>query len=109
LAVEAADLLVGVGSAVGLAERALPPGSVAGPLREVFNPFVQTPLAPAVLVWCGGAARRLAQSIYEGLPVLADLLEEAGCTDAALLGHLRGPGPHCLGCWALDLLRPDNR
>jgi hypothetical protein len=33
---------------------------------------------------------------------LADLLEEAGLTDAELLGHLRGPGPHALGCWALD-------
>jgi hypothetical protein len=43
------------------------------------------------------AARR-----FEDLPVLADLLEEAGLTDAALLGHLRGPGPHALGCWALD-------
>jgi hypothetical protein len=39
---------------------------------------------------------------FEDLPVLADLLEEAGCTDAALLGHLRGPGPHVLGCHALD-------
>jgi hypothetical protein len=107
LAVEAADPLVGVGSAVALAELAMPPGLVAGLLREVFNPFVHTPLAPAVLVWCGGTARRLAEAIYtarrfEDLPVLADLLEEAGLTDAAILGHLRGPGPHALGCWALD-------
>ena len=36
------------------------------------------------------------------LAVLADMLEEAGCTDPELLGHLRGPGPHVLGCWALD-------
>jgi hypothetical protein len=36
--------------------------------------------------------------------VLADALEEAGCDDADLLGHLRGPGPHAHGCWALDLL-----
>jgi hypothetical protein len=35
---------------------------------------------------------------------LADLLEEAGCTDVDLLGHLRGLGPHTLGCWALDLI-----
>jgi len=41
---------------------------------------------------------------YGGLPVLADALEEAGCTDADLLGHLRGPGPHVRGCWVLDLL-----
>ena len=38
------------------------------------------------------------------LAVLADALEDAGCTDAGLLGHLRGPGPHVRGCWAVDLL-----
>ena len=53
------------------------------------------------------AVRRLAGAIYDGrrfedLPVLADLLEEAGLTDAGLLGHLRGPGPHGLGGHALD-------
>src|SRR5437764_435457 len=26
---------------------------------------------------------------------------EAGCTDAEILEHLRGPSPHCRGCWAL--------
>jgi hypothetical protein len=31
-------------------------------------------------------------------------LEDAGCTDADLLGHLRGPGPHVRGCWAVDLV-----
>jgi hypothetical protein len=80
-------------------------------LRCIFgNPFRPPPvLDPGVLAWHGGAARRLAQAIYESrrfgdLPVLADLLEEAGVTDAALLGHLRGPGPHALGCWALDVV-----
>jgi len=38
------------------------------------------------------------------LLVLADALEEAGCDNPDLLGHLRGPGPHARGCWALDLL-----
>jgi hypothetical protein len=33
---------------------------------------------------------------------LADALEAAGCTDADLLGHLRGAGPHVRGCAALD-------
>jgi hypothetical protein len=37
-------------------------------------------------------------------PVLADALEEAGCGDADLLGHLRSPGPHVRGCLAVDLL-----
>ncbi len=38
------------------------------------------------------------------LTVLADALEEAGCGDADLLTHLRSPGPHVRGCWALDLV-----
>jgi hypothetical protein len=38
------------------------------------------------------------------LAILADALEEAGCTDPSILGHLRSPGPHVRGCWALDLV-----
>jgi hypothetical protein len=38
------------------------------------------------------------------LVVLADALEETGCTDHRLLDHLRGPGPHVRGCWAVDLV-----
>jgi hypothetical protein len=38
------------------------------------------------------------------LRILADALEEAGCADADLLGHLRSPGPHVRGCWPLDVL-----
>jgi hypothetical protein len=38
------------------------------------------------------------------IAILSDALEDAGCTDAELLGHLRGPGPHVRGCWAVDLL-----
>ena len=39
----------------------------------------------------------------ERLALLADALEDAGCDSAEVLGHLRGPGPHVRGCWALDL------
>jgi hypothetical protein len=58
----------------------------------------------------------LAQALYEErelpsghldaarLAVLADMLEEAGCANPRLLGHLRGPGPHVRGCWAVDLV-----
>jgi hypothetical protein len=51
----------------------------------------------------------MAQTIYDQrtfdrLPLLADALEDAGCSDGELLGHLRGPGPHVRGCWAVDLL-----
>ena len=84
---------------------------LAGILREFVGPIHFRPagIAPALLRWNGGAIPRLATSVFderdfERLPILADALEEAGCTDAALLGHLRGPGPHLRGCWAVDLL-----
>jgi hypothetical protein len=53
--------------------------------------------------------KQLAESIYQErafdrLPILADALEEVGCTDAAILEHCRGPGPHVRGCWVVDLL-----
>src|SRR5262249_54053011 len=38
------------------------------------------------------------------LGVLADALEEAGCSDRAILDHLRSAGPHVRGCRALDQL-----
>jgi hypothetical protein len=76
-------------------------------LRDILgNPF-RHQSGPAFRA--AGTARNLALSIYEkrsfdDLPILADALEDAGCTDADLLSHLRGPGPHVRGCWALDLL-----
>jgi hypothetical protein len=38
------------------------------------------------------------------LSILADALEDAGCENADVLGHLRSPGPHVRGCWPLDLI-----
>jgi hypothetical protein len=81
-------------------------------LRDLFgSPFhPPPPLEPSLLRWGDGAVVKLAQAIYqerafERLPVLADALEEAGCTDAAILGHCRQPGqPHARGCWVTDLL-----
>jgi hypothetical protein len=35
---------------------------------------------------------------------LADALAAAGCTETEVLEHLRSPGPHVRGCWAVDLL-----
>jgi hypothetical protein len=53
--------------------------------------------------------RHLARAIYDerrwdDLGILADALEEAGCTDADMLNHCRGPGLHARGCWVVDLL-----
>lgn len=51
----------------------------------------------------------LARAAYEDrdwavLPILAETLEEAGYTNADMLAHLRGPGPHARGCHAVDLI-----
>jgi hypothetical protein len=80
-------------------------------LRCLFgNPFRPPPrIDPAWRVRNDGTVKKLAEAIYQGrsfdrLPILADALEDAGCDDAALLGHLRAPGPHVKGCWALDLI-----
>jgi hypothetical protein len=80
-------------------------------LRDVVgNPFRPAPaLDPGWLAWNGGTVRKMAQLIYDDrpfdrLPILADALEDAGCSAPELLGHLRGPGPHARGCWAVDLL-----
>src|SRR5262249_3252043 len=81
-------------------------------LRDIFNPFRPLPpLPPAILALNDSVAVKLAARIYEerdfsceSMGVLADALEEAGCQDADILGHLRSPGPHVRGCWAVDLL-----
>jgi hypothetical protein len=85
-------------------------------LRDIVgNPFRPLPpVAASLLTWNDGLARRLAEEAYQHrimptgtldpdrLAVLADALEEANA-DAALVAHLRQPGPHVRGCWALDL------
>ncbi len=80
-------------------------------LRCIFgNPFVAPVQLPAgILDWAGGVVQHIAQAAYDEqvfdhLPVLADALIDAGCTDTVLLGHLRDPGPHARGCWAVDRL-----
>ena len=41
-------------------------------------------------------------------PILADALEEAGCTNADVLFHCRQPGEHVRGCWVVDLILGKN-
>lgn len=84
----------------------------AGLVREVFgNPFRPLLLEPA---WLTPTVVSLSRAAYEerALPqgqldaqrllVLADALEEAGCADEGILGHLRSAGPHVRGCHVLD-------
>jgi hypothetical protein len=82
-------------------------------LRDIFrSPFRGRVLAPGRLTH---SVADLARAAYEQrigpsgtldpvrLAILADALEEAGCTEADLVKHLRSSGPHVRGCWALDL------
>src|SRR5262249_20251812 len=80
--------------------------------RDILpNPFRPVPLLPTSLP---ASVLLLAQAAYDErlLPsgrldsarfaVLSDSLEEAGCSDADILSHLRSAVPHVRGCWALD-------
>lgn len=57
--------------------------------------------------WRTEPAVALARGMYESrdftiAPILADALDDAGCHDARVLGHLRGGGVHVRGCWVVD-------
>jgi hypothetical protein len=84
----------------------------------LIHDLLGNPFRPVALdrAWLSPAVVRLAETAYQEralpsgelslghLAVLSDALEEAGCDEEALLGHLRGPGPHVRGCFAVDLL-----
>ncbi len=86
---------------------AIPPEQKAALLREIVgNPWKPVTLAPS---WLTPPVLALARSAYDSrdfsaLGILADALEESGCTSADLLMHLRGIGPHVRGCHVVDLL-----
>lgn len=100
---------------------AKPSASVCDLLREIYG----NPYRPRKIVaeWLGGgwlqpdgamfavpeSARGIAAAVradqgFGRLPVLADALEDAGCTDAEVLAHCREPRDHARGCWAVDLV-----
>ena len=103
---QAAERSAGGKNADGFAvERRLQCGFV----RDIFNPFRPVTIDPAWLTWNDGTVVKLAESIYDErafdrMPILADALEEASCTNADILAHCRGRGPHVRGCWAVDLI-----
>jgi hypothetical protein len=79
----------------------------AGLLRCIFgNPFRPVTISED---WLTPTVLALAQGIYEDgafdrLPILGDALEDAGCNNAEVMNHCRGPGPHVKGCWVVDAL-----
>jgi hypothetical protein len=76
-------------------------------LRDIFgNPFRPVTVDPA---WQSSNVVHLAQSIYDDrtfdrMPILADALEDAGCSNQDILQHCRSGGEHVRGCWVVDLL-----
>jgi hypothetical protein len=72
----------------------------------VGNPFRSVPVDPA---WLTSNVIAIATDIYAErafarLPILGDALVAAGCRSDELLGHVRSPGPHDRGCWAVDVV-----
>jgi hypothetical protein len=70
------------------------------------NPFRPTEVDT---LWLTSNVLDLSRTIYDErafdrLPIVADALMDAGCTDEAILSHCRSPGPHVRGCWVVDIL-----
>ena len=82
------------------------PAQTVSLLRRHLRPVA---VDPAWLACDGGAVPRVARAIYEdrrfdGMPILADALEEAGCSDPDIMAHCREPREHVRGCWVVDHL-----
>lgn len=95
----------------GAASRSAGAAETQGQCRliwDIFGPLVFRPIAidPS---WLTSTVINLAQAIYTDrafsrLAVLADALEDAGCTQQDILNHCRQPGDHVRGCFVIDLL-----
>ena len=79
---------------------------------EVLRELQRPPVDPN---WLTSTVRDVASTIaqeqsWEVMPILADALEETGCTDTEMLAHLRqGVSHSCVrrsgcGCWVIDRL-----
>jgi hypothetical protein len=70
------------------------------------NPFRPRPACGA---WLTREVKALADGIYaertfDRMPLLADVLEASGCTNADLIEHCRSGRQHARGCWVVDLV-----
>jgi hypothetical protein len=75
----------------------------------IGNPFQPSRTNSLMSAQVDPAIVQLAQTVYEErafdrMPMIANALEDAGCTDARILKHLRSDGPHGRGCHVLDLI-----
>jgi hypothetical protein len=77
-------------------------------LRDIFGPlpFRSVAVSPQ---WFTDDVISPARRMYESrdfgaMPILADALQDAGCDSEDIFDHCRSEGPHCRGCWVVDLL-----
>ena len=77
-------------------------------LRDIFgNPFRPVKLYPS---WLTSTVVALARGIYDErafdrMPILASVLQDAGCNNAEVLNHCRDEKQmHFRGCWVVDML-----
>jgi hypothetical protein len=73
------------------------------------NPFRHITLDPAWLSWHDGLLVSMSRQMYDSrdfsdMPILADALEEAGCSNQDILAHCRSGGEHVRGCWVIDFI-----
>jgi hypothetical protein len=78
----------------------------------VHDPEAPLPAMDPAWIDPAGNAFKIADSMYkdtdgdlprDGLNMLHDALEEAGCKSDPVLCHLKSPGRHAPGCWVVDL------
>jgi hypothetical protein len=107
-----AEAVLSAARAGVLTQNALDAGKAAQAslLRDLLaNPFRPISTDPSWLLWNDHTVKKIAQAIYDDrafdrMPILADALEEAGCTEQSILDHCRSGGEHVRGCWVMDLL-----
>jgi hypothetical protein len=79
-------------------------------LRCIFgNPFHLIAVDPSWMTWNDSTVVKVAQATYgerafDRMPILADALEESGCTNQDILAHCRSGGEHVRGCRVVDLV-----
>jgi hypothetical protein len=74
-------------------------------LNRLKCPDCDDGLLPGKCRKCDGAGHLASGHLDPAcMGVLADALEESGCDDPAILGHLRTPAVHVRGCHIVDLL-----
>lgn len=98
--------------------KAIPSEKRAELLRCIFRPAAFRPVFvdQSSLAWNDSTVVKLAQAIYEEralprghldagrLAILADALEDAGCSNKDILSHCRTSGSHVRGCWVVDAI-----